>query len=100
MRGLVRGEDQSERDLVALRVAAAIPDGSTFDHHRSRDAGWLVRQGAKVAAIGMTVGLLCSDASQVRVRGAKTRILTASNGEDATRQVKSGPCWINGIGVR
>jgi hypothetical protein len=44
----------------------------------SRDAGWLVRRGAQIGAVGLTIGLLHSDAGDLRIRCAGTRILAVA----------------------
>lgn len=87
MRGLIAGKDDSERDLIALRVAPVFPERSKSNHRWSRDAGWLVRQGAQVAAIGVTIGSLCSDGSQARVGGIQSKMLPASTGKNASWEI-------------
>ena len=47
-----------ERDVIALRIVPITPDGEWFEAIQSRDAGWLVRRDARVAAMGTVLGIL------------------------------------------
>jgi Predicted 3'-5' exonuclease related to the exonuclease domain of PolB len=63
-----QGNASGDRDFLALRVLPILPAGEPSDEFQSRDAGKLVRLGARVGGIGLAVGYLSSDGSDLRMR--------------------------------
>src|SRR5258708_38347260 len=47
-----------ERELVPFRIVTVLPDGRSNTAEQPRDAGWLIRRGARAEAIGSGLGQL------------------------------------------
>jgi hypothetical protein len=80
-------DDAGGRDLVALRVVPVLPDGAAPDPVRLRDAGWLVRRGARIGAVGFAAGSLVRDDAALRVRFNAVEVLAVPRPRD-----RSGAC--------
>jgi Predicted 3'-5' exonuclease related to the exonuclease domain of PolB len=57
-----------ERDVLALRVIPVMADGAVLHPVWPRDAGWLVKQNARIGAIGVATGIMAGDGVEIRLR--------------------------------
>lgn len=71
-----------ERDVIALRIVALSPGSRAIHADQRQDAGWLVRKGARLGAIGIATGTLSCDGSEVRPSSHQAMALPTSDYED------------------
>jgi hypothetical protein len=64
------------RDVLALRVIPVLPNGMPPDARHPRDAGWLARHDARIAALGVAIGYVAGDEEEIRVRVVRVHHLS------------------------